>query len=493
MPESSWPENDSFNELESLSSLLADLSQLPESDDEPDSQPGRDGRRRKAAVVLVMIWSGTIALHLVAWGSWFVLGLTTLMGIHAVRFLFTRPIPVPNPLSNDALATSPLVSIMVAAKNEEAVIGRLVKTLCSLDYPACQYEVWVIDDNSTDRTPALLKHLTEQYEQLRVFQRPAGSGGGKSGALNQVLPLTKGEIIAVFDADAQVPSDLLRRVLPLFERKQLGAVQVRKAISNLSSNLWIRGQVAEMALDSFLQQQRIAIGGIGELRGNGQFVRRVALEQCGGWNEETITDDLDLTFRLHLERWDIDFMMFPAVEEEGVARAIALWHQRNRWAEGGYQRYLDYWKPILQNRMGTRKTLDLFMFWVIQYVLPTAMVPDLLMAVIRSRPMLLSPLSELTLPLFILGTLFGLKQIRRSHPTSRFTSEENPNPKPAPFRRSSGFFAFMQIPFQALFGSIYMFHWLPIVASMTARISVRPKRLKWVKTVHQGAADLIVD
>jgi 1,2-diacylglycerol 3-beta-glucosyltransferase len=121
------------------------------------------------------------------------------------------------------------------------------------------------------------------------------------------------------------------------------------------------------------------------------------------------------------------------------------------------------------------------------------MVPDLLMAVIRSRPMLLSPLSELTLPLFILGTLFGLKQIRRSHPTSRFTSEENPNPKPAPFRRSSGFFAFMQIPFQALFGSIYMFHWLPIVASMTARISVRPKRLKWVKTVHQGAADLIVD
>ncbi|MGA7932367.1 MAG: glycosyltransferase family 2 protein, partial [Kovacikia sp.] len=401
MPESSWPENDSFNELESLSSFLADLSQLPESDDEPDSQPERDSRRRKAAAVLVIIWSGTIALHLVAWGSWFVLGLTTLMGIHAVRFLFARPISVPKPLSDEALATSPLVSIMVAAKNEEAVIGRLVKTLCSLDYPTCRYEVWIIDDNSTDKTPVLLKQLTNQYEQLRVFQRPEGSVGGKSGALNQVLPLTKGEIIAVFDADAQVPSDLLRRVLPLFERNRIGAVQVRKAISNLSNNLWIRGQVAEMALDSFLQQQRIAIGGIGELRGNGQFVRRSALEQCDGWNEETITDDLDLTFRLHLARWDIDFMMFPAVEEEGVTRALSLWHQRNRWAEGGYQRYLDYWKPILRNRMGTRKTLDLFMFWIIQYVLPTAMVPDLLMAFLRSRPILFTPLTELTVPLFI--------------------------------------------------------------------------------------------
>ncbi|UBF29241.1 glycosyltransferase family 2 protein [Kovacikia minuta CCNUW1] len=490
MPESSWPENDSFNELESLSSLIADLSQLPDSD-EPASQPNRrDGRRRKAAVVLVIIWSGTIALHLATWGSWFVLGLTTLMGIHAVRFLFARPIPVPEPLSDTELATSPLVSIMVAAKNEEAVIGRLVKMLCSLDYPDYRYEVWVIDDNSTDKTPVLLEQLTQKYEQLRVFHRPVGSAGGKSGALNQVLPLTRGEIIAVFDADAQVPADLLRRVLPLFERQRVGAVQVRKAISNLSRNLWIRGQVAEMALDSHLQQQRIAINGIGELRGNGQFVRRAALEQCGGWNEETITDDLDLTIRLHLERWDIDFMMFPAVEEEGVTRAIALWHQRNRWAEGGYQRYLDYWQPILQNRMGTRKTLDLFMFLMIQYVLPTAMVPDLLMALIRNRTLLLSPLTGLTRPLFVLGMLLGLKQIRR---IPAIAAQKEPEVVASEGFVQASRFSSMQILLQALLGSVYMFHWLPVVASMTARISIRPKRLKWVKTVHKGATDLAVE
>jgi len=256
---------------------------------------------------------------------------------------------------------------------------------------------------------------------------------------------------------------------------------VRKAIANAKENFWTKGQMAEMAVDAVFQKRRIAIGGIGELRGNGQFVRREALECCGGWNEETITDDLDLTIRLHLDRWDVDFMTVPTVEEEGVTRAIALWHQRNRWAEGGYQRYLDYWRPILQNRMGSRKTLDLLMFWVIQYLLPTAMIPDALMAIIRNRPLLLTPVTGLTLPMFILGTVAGLRQIQRSRLKSHNQVDGN-NPNDASEPSLLGTFI------QALYGSLYMFHWLPVIASMTARISVRPKRLKWVKTIHKGEA-----
>ncbi len=493
MQESSWPENDSYSELESLNSLFADLSPLSDSE-EPSGKPvRRDRRRQKAAVALVIIWSGTIALHMFTWGYWVVLGLTTLMGIHAVRFLFARPGMIPEPLSDEELATSPFVSIMVAAKNEEAVIGRLVKTLCDLDYPSCRYEVWIIDDNSTDRTPMLLDQLAREYEQLRVFRRPKGAGGGKSGALNQVLPLAKGDIIAVFDADAQVPADILRCVLPLFQRPNLGAVQVRKAISNVSNNAWIRGQVAEMALDSFLQQQRIAIGGIGELRGNGQFVRRQALEDCGGWNEETITDDLDLTFRLHLKRWDIDFMLIPAVEEEGVTRAIALWHQRNRWAEGGYQRYLDYWQPIFRNRMGPLKTLDLFVFWIIQYVIPTAMVPDLLMAVLRNRPMLLTPISGITLPIFIYGMVVGLRRVQKTQRTQSIAGADD-HAQSVTDPGAGNNFSLLRTLLQSLYGFIYMFHWLPVVASVTARIAIRPKRLKWVKTVHHGTSpDLVTE
>ncbi|HEY9643348.1 MAG TPA: glycosyltransferase family 2 protein [Coleofasciculaceae cyanobacterium] len=479
MPENSWRESDLYSDLP-INSLLSDLSVLSDPDDDDEENPyerGLEGRRRKAAIALTAIWSSTIALHLFAWGSWFVLGLMTVMGIHALRLVFARSLPLPEPLSGDDPEAYPYVSLMVAAKNEEAVVRSLVEDLCNLDYPTSRYDLWIINDASTDRTPLVLDRLAEEYQQLNVVHRPPNAGGGKSGALNQVLPATQGEIIAVFDADAQVPSDLLRQVVPMFQRSQLGAVQVRKAIANARTNLWTRGQEAEMAVDSYIQQRRIALGGIGELRGNGQFVRRAALERCGGWNEETITDDLDLTLRLHLDQWDIDLLMHPAVGEEGVPRAIGLWHQRNRWAEGGYQRYLDYWRLIARNRLGTRKTVDLFLFWLTQYVLPTAAVPDFLMAIVRSSSPMLLPVTSLTVTLSLLGMFIGLRR-------TQLTGES---------RRRTVPFSVLITLIQTLFGAFYMLHWIPVMASTTARMSVRPKRLKWVKTVHHGSDEVWLD
>ncbi|MBD2195092.1 MULTISPECIES: glycosyltransferase [Calothrix] len=466
MPANFWPEEDSSNELAPLNSLLSDLSGTEELvvETEPLFLPFRfQGRRRKAALVLTLVWSITIALHLVSWGFSFVLGLTTILGIHALEVVFARPRRHPQRIEGEL----PSVSVLVSAKNEEAVIGRLVKNLCSLDYPDNKYELWIIDDNSSDSTPQLLAELAKEYKQLKILRRSAQATGGKSGALNQVLPLTKGDIIAVFDADAQVAPDLLQEVVPLFQREKVGAVQVRKAIANAKENFWTKGQMAEMALDTYFQQQRTALGGIGELRGNGQFVRRAALTSCGGWNEETITDDLDLTLRLHLDDWDIECVFSPAVEEEGVTNAIALWHQRNRWAEGGYQRYLDYWDLLLRNRLGVRKTWDLFSFMLIMYILPTATIPDLLMAIARHRLPMLGPITALSVSLSMLGMLTGL---RRIHQGQKFQ-----------------FSTYLALLLQTIRGTIYMLHWLVVMSSTTARMSFRPKRLKWVKTVHTGA------
>ncbi|PSO91594.1 MAG: glycosyl transferase [Cyanobacteria bacterium QS_6_48_18] len=471
MPENSWSENESYDELDPIGSWLSDWYDPKEEEEEfrSDFFGGLGGRRRKAAVLLMMVWGSTIALHLISWGSWIVAGLTGLLAVQVARIVLTRPQTESEPLSDDALAHAPSVSILVAAQNEEAVIGKLVDTLCNLDYPNEKYELWVIDDHSTDQTSALLDKLAKDYEQLKVLHRPKNASGGKSGALNQALSLTRGEIIAVFDADAQVPNNILRRVLPRFDAKPTGAVQARKAIANAPFNFWTRGQMAEMALDSFIQQQRIATGGIGELRGNGQFVRRAALESCGGWNEQTITDDLDLTLRLHLDRWDIEFLPVPAVEEEGVTRASSLWHQRNRWVEGGYQRYLDYWRLIARNRMGFSKTLDLFSFVLIQYILPTVAVPDFLIATVRHRLPMLMPLTSLLFALSIWAMSTGLRRTHRK-------------------REESSLPSIILVCIHTLQGMTYMFHWLVIVPITTARMAVRAKQLKWVKTSHQGSS-----
>ncbi|MBD2577471.1 glycosyltransferase family 2 protein [Oscillatoria sp. FACHB-1406] len=469
MPEQSWSNQNADEELDPIGSLLSEWSDPEEDEDEfrSDYFRGQEGRRGKAALALITIWGTVIALHLVPWGLGLVMSFTGILLVHGLRLIATQPQPNPEPLAEDALATAPKVSLLIAAKNEEAVIGRLVRMLCNLDYPRDRYEVWAIDDDSSDRTPEILDRLAAEYPQLKVLHRPAGAGGGKSGALNQIIPLITGSIIGVFDADATVTPDMLRRIVTLFDNEKIGAVQMRKAIANDSYNFWTQGQKAEMALDCYFQQQRIAVGGIGELRGNGQFVRREALMSCGGWNEETITDDLDLTIRLHLDRWDIGFCLLPAVNEEGVTGPKALWHQRNRWAEGGYQRYLDYWRLIASNRLDFTKTLDLIAFVLIQYILPTAAIPDLFMVLWRHDLPVLSPLSALMISWAVVAMSVGLYRTQ---------------PKDKNLLARLG-----EIIVQTARGMIYMMHWMVIMPATTGRMSVRPKRLKWVKTVHQGS------
>lgn len=466
MSKNSWSEARKKKGFEPLEQESADWTEL-----DNIFFDGLAGRRKKAAFTVLMVSGVTVAAHLISWGYFCIWGLSCLLIVRLSYLVLGNPQAPPKPLSTEELSQAPFVSLLVAAKNEEAVIGKLVKMLLELDYPEDKYEVWVIDDCSSDQTGEILEQLAKEDPQVKVLHRQAGAGGGKSGALNQVLPLCQGEIIGVFDADAQVTPDLLSYVMAMFKEENIGAVQVRKAIANAQANFWTKGQNVEMALDSYLQQQRIAIGGMGELRGNGQFVRRQALESVGGWNEETITDDLDLTIRLHLAQWDIGFLPFPAVGEEGVVSGMALWHQRNRWAEGGYQRYLDYWRFLASKRLSLAKKLDLLLFFSFQYLLPTAAVPDLVMVIVRQRLPILSPLSTVLFSISCWGMLWGLIRIRRHE-------------KPVTLKYILG------SNWQILRGMIYMLHWLIVMPCTIIRMSVRPKRLKWVKTTHQGNLEL---
>ena len=243
MAENFWRKKESESEFDPINSLLSELSAPEDAEEEfrADFFQGFAGRRQKAAFLLMVIWLVTISLHLVSWGYWVVVGLASLVAVQIARYLFAKPEVSDTVLSLEENTSVPKVSLLVAAKNEEAVIGNLIAMLCSLDYPADKYEIWAIDDRSTDNTPAILDRLALEYPQLKVVHRAANAGGGKSGALNQVVPQTFGDIIGVFDADAKVSPDLLNTVVPLFDNPKMGAVQVRKAIANYGENFWTKG------------------------------------------------------------------------------------------------------------------------------------------------------------------------------------------------------------------------------------------------------------
>ena len=409
-------------------------------------------RRLKATLVVLLVWSIVSLLHWLPKTQWLLVGLTIILAVQTARMLMAKPVAV----EIEPDADLPTVSILVPAKNESAVLADLVRSLYQLNYPRDRLDIWIIDDGSTDETPEILRKLQAQFPGLQVHRRE--SKGGKAGALNAVFPFTRGEIILICDADAQVPSGFLQQTVPIFQKRAIGAVQVRKAISNADTNFLTRCQQMEMSSDCYLQIHRIAVAGMSELRGNGMFVRRELLEKSNGWNEDTGTEDLDLTFKVYLLGTEIEFVTTPAIQEEGVTTWKNLWYQRCRWAEGGYQRYLDYFPQILT--LGGSKEIDMLLFFLLQFLLPIALIPDLLWTIYYTHHPVLFPLQMLLSILLTVGFIGGLYQYQN-------------------LRGLSLIWAIIQ-------GSVYMVHWIPAMIFTTLRLCVKPQRLDWVKTEHQG-------
>ncbi|MGL5061185.1 MAG: glycosyltransferase [Microcoleus sp.] len=413
-------------------------------------------RRVKSTLVVLLVWSIVSLLHWQPQTQWFVLILTAIFSLQTARMLLAKPTYSLTFGNSEGEVDRAPVSIIVPAKNESAVLTDLVVNLFHLNYPTTHLEIWIVDDGSIDETPEILSQLQTRFPSLQVHQRE--SKGGKSGALNAVFPFTRGEIILVCDADAQLPADFLQQTVSLFQNQDVGAVQVRKSIANADTNFLTRCQQMEMNCDAFLQSHRIAAGGITELRGNGMLVRRELLEKCNGWSEDTLTDDLDITFKLYLIGTKIEFFTLTAVGEEGVTTWGNLWQQHCRWAEGGYQRYLDYFPQIFT--LEWQKEIDLWLFFLLQFLLPVGLIPDIIWTIVKSdRPVLL-PLQTLLGFLLTVGFMAGVNQ----------------------FQNLRGW----RLVWGTIQGSLYMIHWIPVMVWVTLGSCVKQGRSNWVKTEHYG-------
>jgi len=436
-----------------------------------------DHRRGKTALFLAACgWAGAAPHWLDPSRSLFpALTLAVLLGGYGLRTVLRREssgdgsepgLTVADPVEA-ANAALPTVDVVVAARDEEAVVTRLVERLSALRYPADRLSLCVVDDGSEDRTPDRLAALQDRFPALRVIRRPRNAGGGKSGALNAALAQTRGEWLLILDADAQLADDQLERLVPFARRGGWSAVQMRKAVTNSQDNWLTRVQAMEMAFDAQIQQGRLAGGGVAELRGNGQLLRRDLLEACGGFNEETVTDDLDLSFRLLLQEARIGILWDPPVQEEAVETLQALWKQRQRWAEGGLQRFLDYWPGLLSSRLTLAQRRDLASFFLLQYALPVVSWSDLLTSLLSRTTPAYWPLSIVA---FSVSGVAYWRGCRRA-------SDGPDLPQP--------------VLFNLLLGIAYLSHWFVVIPWVTLRMALRPKRLVWAKTSHRGQEEAI--
>ena len=359
--------------------------------------------------------------------------------------------------------TLPSVDVLVAARDEENVIERLVARLLLLEYPEEKISFWIIDDGSQDKTPFLLEELSQKFSNINVLTRTRMSGGGKSGALNSVLKKTEGEWLFILDADAQLQSNVLLRAITLAVHGGWSGVQLRKAVVNCDLNQISAYQAMEMAMDAVIQRGRLANGGVAELRGNGQLINRKVLELCGGFNEQTITDDLDLSFRFLLTRSPIVIMWDPPVQEEAVESISALFRQRKRWAEGGLQRFFDYWPLLISKRLSNFKKLDLTCFFLLQYALPVVSFIDFIVSLILFQMPLYWPLSIVAFSISSLAYLKGC--------SGKSEGPRLPSPN-----------------FINIFGAtIYLAHWFIVIPYIVFKMSLLPKSLIWDKTNHVGS------
>lgn len=359
----------------------------------------------------------------------------------------------------------PFVTVMIPAHNEETVITNTVENILQMNYT--NFDVIVIDDRSTDNTASVIKNLEQKYEKVTALIRSKDAFPGKSAVLNDAFKIAKGEAILVFDADATVEPDFLSKLIPYLEPKDVGAVQARKVIRNKNQNLLTRCQNNEYTMDTHFQVGRDSVKGAVELRGNGELIKRQALEDINGWNNYTIVDDLDMSTRLHIKGWDVRFCPEAIVYEEGIAYIRPLYRQRRRWLEGTIRRYLEYAGDVLfSKKMSLRASLDMTAY-ISQFIMPGWFLMEIL---IRGFKVLAkqAPPHMLYSSIFIgcvigFGFFFGARYALRRY----------------------DYMPRLDATFEALETSIYLFIiWFPLVLYICFKILFMKKDMNWGKTAH---------
>lgn len=227
----------------------------------------------------------------------------------------------------------PSFSIVVPVKNEGKLVGRLFEALENLDYPKNKVEVIVVEDGSADNTLQVCREFAQTHENVKVLERSVSNG--KSSALNFGLRHCQGNVVAVFDADNVPACDALLNAAKYFRDAPVAAVQGRTLSINSAQNMLTQFISYEEAVwcEAYLRGKD-ALGLFVHLKGSCQFIRREVLEQLAGFDEKTLSEDMELSAKLTENGYSIRYGGDVCSWQESASSLRLFFRQRTRWFRG---------------------------------------------------------------------------------------------------------------------------------------------------------------
>jgi len=283
----------------------------------------------------------------------------------------------------------PTVTVQIPIYNEHNVAGRVIDQTVKLDYPGHLLQIQVVDD-STDDTFDLIAIKVKGYQQCGVniqHIHRTNRQGYKAGALRDAMATATGELIAIFDADFVPQCDFLVRTVHAFTDPKLAMVQTRWGHLNRDSNRLTKTQA--MMLDSHFaleQQVRYGSGMLFNFNGTAGIWRKAAIIDAGNWSADTLTEDLDLSFRAQLKGWRMSYMNDLECPAEIPSNLQAFKSQQHRWVKGGIQvmkKLLGHvWRAPLALRTKLEATFHLynnFAYFVMLLDTLLFLIPSLIM------------------------------------------------------------------------------------------------------------------
>ena len=279
--------------------------------------------------------------------------------------------------------TLPPVTIQLPIYNEMYVADRLIDAVCQLDYPADLLEIQVLDD-STDETCAVAEQAVRRNAARGVdikYLHRTDRSGYKAGALEAGLKSARGDYIAIFDADFIPPANFLRRTVPFFTDPEIGLVQARWGHINQDYSLLTK--IQSILLDGHFVLEhgsRNRSGLFFNFNGTAGIWRRTAIADAGGWQHDTLTEDLDLSYRTQLKGWQFVFVQDHVSPAELPVEMNAFKSQQHRWAKGSIQTFLKLMPRILQSDQPFHVKAEAFFHLSANFNYPLMCVLSVLMA-----------------------------------------------------------------------------------------------------------------